>query len=123
MNFVAADVRRLIPFLRSRSERPYVGCYGPGFKSAKFLGEIFLRTRSVFQKAVTRPKMPIDNRSKFILRLVAIVLMTWTGTRAGSAQPAIRNSAAIPIRAIHFSAPARKDLAAALGFIRESLPK
>jgi len=61
------------------------------------------------------------------LRAALSVLTTclaWPGTLpcAGADQPQETGQVALPIRGLHTFAPARKDLAAALEFIRQSLP-
>ena len=63
---------------------------------------------------------------KFIWRLFAVGLTAWMSVQsvwaAGQSSTA-GGSGALPIRGLHLSAPAKNDLAAAVEFIRESLPK
>jgi hypothetical protein len=63
---------------------------------------------------------------KFIWRLVAVGLTAWMSVqsvRAAGQSPAADGSGALLVRGLHLSAPAKKDVAAVVEFIRESLPK
>jgi len=62
---------------------------------------------------------------KPIWRLLLVCLAAWVGIQgvsAGQSSVAVVQEA-LPIRGLHLSAPAKKDVAALLEFIRESLPK
>lgn len=55
-----------------------------------------------------------------------VVLAAWTGIQsvgAAGQSSVVAVQEALPIRGLHLSAPAKKDVAALLEFIRESLPK
>ena len=56
-----------------------------------------------------------------VLFLTAAVCLCVGGSAAAEQNPS--RDRIVPVRGLHLSAPAKKDLATALEFIRESLPK
>jgi len=69
---------------------------------------------------------PRTEEIKFIRRLFATGITAWIiySTPGAAGQSDVRNdSGAIPIRGLHLSAPGKRDAAALVDFIRDSLPK
>src|SRR5256885_877239 len=68
----------------------------------------------------------IEGNKGITIRTLTLLALLWMRSDLGSAPAAVQTDETVSkplIRALHLSAPAKRDLPAALEFIRESLPK
>lgn len=71
------------------------------------------------------PARPRPRQTKLIRRFAVglTTFMALCNTGISEESPAGKNSLTLPVRGLHLSAPAKRDAAALVGFIRDSLPK